>query len=76
VNFPEFFPKGLNPLTIQGRVQSGVCSKICNLNSVGNWKSTQWEKLFRMFNSTTMSCLNIFGHQDGLRFVFQSLEVI
>jgi hypothetical protein len=32
------------------------------LNSVGNWKSTQWEKLFRMFNSTTMLSLNIFGH--------------
>jgi hypothetical protein len=35
-----------------------------------------WGKLFIMFNSTTIPSLNIFGHQDGLHFVFQSLEVI
>jgi hypothetical protein len=35
-----------------------------------------WGKLFIMFNSTTILSLNIFGHQDDLHFVFQSLEVI
>jgi hypothetical protein len=60
----------LNPLKIQGNIQSGVCSKFYNWNSVGNWKWTQWEKLFRIINSSTMLCLNIYGHQDGPRFAF------
>jgi hypothetical protein len=32
----------LNPLKIQGQIQSGGCSQFYNLNSVENWEWTQW----------------------------------
>jgi hypothetical protein len=60
----------LNPLKIQGQIQSGGCSKLYNLNSVENWKGTQWKKLFRRINSIPMPSFNNFGHQGGLHFVF------
>jgi hypothetical protein len=68
--FIRFFQKGLNPLKIQGKIQSGVISQFYNLNSVENCKWTQWEKLFRRINSSTMPRFNNFGHRDGLHFVF------
>jgi hypothetical protein len=30
------------------------CSQFYNMNSVGNWEWTQWEKLFRRINSSTI----------------------
>jgi hypothetical protein len=68
--FIRFFQKGLNPLKIQEKIQSGVSFQFYNLNSVANWKWTQWEKLFRMINSSTMRSLNIFGHRYCLRSIF------
>jgi hypothetical protein len=59
--FTRFFPKGLDPLKIQGKIQSGFCSKYYNLNSVGNLKLTQLKKLFRILNHSIIQSLNIFG---------------
>jgi hypothetical protein len=52
------------PLKIQGKIQSGGSSQFYNLNYVENWKWTQWEKLFRMINYSTMPSFNIFGHRE------------
>jgi hypothetical protein len=45
------------------------------MNYVGNIKSTQLRKLFKIFISSLMSSLNIFRHEEGLLFEFQTLEV-
>jgi hypothetical protein len=40
------------------------------MNSVDNFKSTQWRKLFKAFMSSGMQILNIFGGREGLLFEF------
>jgi hypothetical protein len=59
--FTRIFPKGLDPLKIRGKIQSGVCSKFYNLNSFGIMELSQWEKLFIMFKSITLQSFKIFG---------------
>jgi hypothetical protein len=44
------------------------------MHSVGNLKSTQLIKLFKIFKSSAMKSLSIFGHWKGLHFEFQILE--
>jgi hypothetical protein len=46
------------------------------MNYVGNLKSTQLRNLLNIYKSSLMPSLNIFGHQEGLLFEFQTLEVI
>jgi hypothetical protein len=72
--FTRFFPKGLNPLKIK-EIQSGFCSKYYNLNYVGNLKSTQLKKLFRIFNSGLMQSLSIFGKWKGICFELERSEI-
>jgi hypothetical protein len=66
----QMFSKRFEPLKNWRKNSMWSCSQFYNLNSVGNWKWTQWEKLFIMINSSTIPSFNIFWHQDGLRFVF------
>jgi hypothetical protein len=72
--FPRIFPKGLNPLKIQGNIQSGVCSKYYNLNSFGILKLSQWTMLFTKFISNSMQILDIFGIQEGSKFELQNVS--
>jgi hypothetical protein len=46
------------------------------MNFIENLKLTQLRKLFRIFRSSSMSSLSIFGHQKGLHFEFQRLEIL
>jgi hypothetical protein len=71
--FLRIFPKGLNPLKIRGKIQSGVCSKYYNLNSCGILELRQWAKLFIMFKSIILQSLNIFEIQEGNKLELQDL---
>jgi hypothetical protein len=42
------------------------------MNYVENLKSTQLRNLFRIFKSSNMQSLNIFGAKEGFLFEFQS----
>jgi hypothetical protein len=78
-NFGEvlkFFPEDLNLFKIHRRFEFESDPKLCSMNSVGNLKSTQLQKLFRIFNSSLMQSLSIFGRREGICFEFQSLERI
>jgi hypothetical protein len=44
------------------------------MNCVENLKSTQWRKLFKLFNSSGMQSLNIFGVTECFLFEFTSLS--
>jgi hypothetical protein len=44
------------------------------MNSVENLKSTQWRKFFKLFKSSSMQCLNIFGAREGFLFEITSLS--
>jgi hypothetical protein len=44
------------------------------MHSVGNLKSKQFIKSFKIFNSSAMQSLSIFEHWEDLRFEFQILE--
>jgi hypothetical protein len=44
------------------------------MNSVENLKSTQWRKFFKLFKSSSMQCLNIFGARGGFLFEITSLS--
>jgi hypothetical protein len=44
------------------------------MNSVENLKSTQRRKLFKIFKSSRMQSLNIFGAREGFTFEFTSLS--
>jgi hypothetical protein len=72
--FPRIFPKGLNPLKIQGKIQSGVYSKYYNLNSCGIIKLSQWTKLFINFVSSILQILDIFRIQEGSKFELQNVS--
>jgi hypothetical protein len=58
--FLRIFPKGLKPLNIRGKIQSGVCSKYYNLNSCGIPKLSQWTELFTKFISSSLHFFWIF----------------
>jgi hypothetical protein len=72
--FPRIFAKSLNPLKIQGKIQSGVCSKYYNLNSCGIHKLSHWTKLLIKYISSSMQILDIFGIQEGNKFELQNLS--
>jgi hypothetical protein len=44
------------------------------MNFVGNLKWTQFTKLFKIFKSSFMQSLNIFGIREGICFVLQNFE--
>jgi hypothetical protein len=73
--FLEFFRKVWIPLKFKEDSNSNVFQNLY-LELCWELEVDPMEKLFIMFNSTTMTGLNIFGHQDGLHVVFQSLELI
>jgi hypothetical protein len=56
----QIFPKRFEPLENSSKNSKWGCSQFYNLNSVENWKWTQWEKLFRRINSSTMPSFNNF----------------
>jgi hypothetical protein len=73
-NFSEFsriFPKGLNPLKIWGKIQSGVCCKYYNLNYCGILKLSQWKKLFIKFISSSLQISDIFGIRQAANLNFK-----
>jgi hypothetical protein len=43
---------------------------------VRNWKSSQLRKLFKIYKSSLIQSLSIFGTLEGICFVFQTLEEI
>jgi hypothetical protein len=49
-------------------------SKIYNMNPVWNLKSTQYINLLKIFKSSLMQSLNIFGTRESICFKFQTLE--
>jgi hypothetical protein len=57
--FLRFFPEGLNPFKIHIRFKFESTSKLYSMDSVGNLKSAQLKKLFRIFNSSLMQSLSI-----------------
>jgi hypothetical protein len=73
--FPIIFSKGLNPLKIQGKIQSGVCSKYYNLNSCGIMKLSQWTKMFIKYISSSLQILDIFGIPKGSKFELQNVSI-
>jgi hypothetical protein len=44
------------------------------MNSIDKLKSTQLRKLFKIFNSSSMQSLNIFGAMESFLFKFVSLS--
>jgi hypothetical protein len=44
------------------------------MNYVENLKSDQWRKLFNIYNSSSLQCLNIFGAREDFLFEFTSLS--
>jgi hypothetical protein len=52
----QIFPKRFEPL----KNSKWSCSQFYNMNSVRNWEWTQWEKLIRRINSSTIPSFNNF----------------
>jgi hypothetical protein len=76
-NFKEFIKKiqkDLNPFKIRGRVQRGVCSKICNLEFCWELEVDPMGKVVQNIKSSTMPSLDIFGFRDGSIFELQKLS--
>jgi hypothetical protein len=55
-------------------IQIKLCSRIYNMNSIENLKSAQFRKLFKIFKSSNMESLNIFGITEGFLSEFACLH--
>jgi hypothetical protein len=55
-------------------IQIKLCSRIYNINSVENLKSTQFRKMLKVFKSSGIQSLNIFGAMEDFLFEFASLR--
>jgi hypothetical protein len=56
------------------KIQIKLCSRIYNMNSVENCKSTQLRKLFKISKYRRLQSLNIFKASKGFLFKFASLS--
>jgi hypothetical protein len=55
-------------------IQIEFYSRIFDINSVDNLKTTQWKTLFKTFHSSGMQSSNIFGVREGFLFEFTNLS--
>jgi hypothetical protein len=74
--FIRFFQKGWNPFKIHERFKLDLVRKIYIRRYSGNWKFSQWTKLFTTFKSSPLKSLNIVGTREGRESELQSVEAI